>query len=147
MDFVCHTLVEWFYLKIAVLLVRCSGFPMRRVGSTFHMYYRLGGMGWRTPWNILLEVAVCLDWRCLLVNKFDDFTPHFLLSISIGSSVSAFIHTLCSQLGNLSLGHLPSNIISGIVKGHIPRRRSDSACATHHPQQTGRRILARHRYS
>jgi len=71
-------------------------------------------------------------------------TPRFTLSFSNGSSVPAFIHTLSSQLGNLSSGHLQSDLLFGIAIGHITHRGRESARVTHHPQQTGSTEVARH---
>jgi len=47
-DFFCGILVGWFILKIVVMLVGCSGLPIRCAGGTFHMYYGLGRKSWRT---------------------------------------------------------------------------------------------------
>jgi len=62
-DFFCGTLVGWFILKIAVMLVGCSVFPMRRVGGTFHMYYRQGRKGWHTPGMCTAVRIDSQDWN------------------------------------------------------------------------------------
>jgi len=54
------------------MLVGCLGFPMRRAGGTFHMYYGLGRKGWRTSRICTANRIDSQDWNasCICTNKF-----------------------------------------------------------------------------